>query len=290
MTWNASDHYDARARPGVSARVAIAERAAGPSADIKRYHNDVKRRLIDVFSTGAARYLDIACGRGGDIHKWVRAGVEFVRGIDISAGEIEEARSRFAAVRPRPRKTTCVFDVVTQEVANWNLENKKKYDVVACMFAIHYFFSSEDVARSLFETVAAALEDGGVFFGTFPDGHKILEARSNSMMTVDAPFERAAAEPFGSAYTFSIVDTVVDRDGSREFLVFPETLISLALDAGLEPVIEYDTGTLLDSSDRRKCIRHFSSRLSDPDARAVSAVYATFAFRKTPQNSRMSRA
>ena len=95
MSWTtASDHYDAKARPGMSARQAIAERAAGPSAAIKRYHNDVKRCLIDIFATGAPRYLDVACGRGGDIWKWIDAGITVVKGIDLSPGEIEEARKR----------------------------------------------------------------------------------------------------------------------------------------------------------------------------------------------------
>ncbi len=35
-----------------------------------------------------------------------------------------------------------------------------QYDVVACMFAIHYFFASEDIVRTLLYNVAQNLKDG----------------------------------------------------------------------------------------------------------------------------------
>jgi len=154
------------------------------------------------------------------------------------------------------------------------------------MFAIHYFFESRDVARSFFAHVASVLEPGkGIFIGTFPDGHRVLEAaaatQQNALMSIRF-HEEDNIKPFGTAYTITIVDTVVDRDGSREFLVFPETLLELAAEVGLEPIADYDTGTLLDPRDRRKCIRHFASRHPDPHGRAVSALFATFAFRKLP--------
>ena len=276
MTWSAPDHYDAKARPGMSARRAIAERAAGPSAAIKRYHNDVKRCLIDIFATGAPRYLDIACGRGGDIFKWIGANVRFVRGIDVSPREIAEARSRFAAVRPRPRTTDCVFETVS-DAARWSSPDNEAYDVVACMFAIHYFFGTEDHARSFFATVSASLEVGGVFLGVFPDGRRVLEAAATGAggpsMRIEVDDDDDDGE-FGREVSFEIPDTVIEG-GSREFLVFPETLVRLAAEHGLEPIAEYDTGTLLDPRDRRKCIRHLAATRSP-----VSALYATFAFIK----------
>lgn len=35
-----------------------------------------------------------------------------------------------------------------------------QYDVVTCMFAIHYFFASEDIVRTLLYNVAQNLKDG----------------------------------------------------------------------------------------------------------------------------------
>jgi len=80
---------------------ALRERAAGEALPLKRYHNAIKRALIDTFASGAPRLLDLACGRGGDIHKWHAAGVAYALGIDLSPGEIEEARKRFEESRAK---------------------------------------------------------------------------------------------------------------------------------------------------------------------------------------------
>lgn len=59
---------------------------------LKRYHNAVKRELINRFACKGGRLLDLACGRGGDLRKWFDAGLSYVRGYDLSPGEIEEAK------------------------------------------------------------------------------------------------------------------------------------------------------------------------------------------------------
>lgn len=58
----------------VSTEDALRARAAGPGAPLKRFHNDIKRKLISRFARDAGCLLDLACGRGGDIWKWIDAG------------------------------------------------------------------------------------------------------------------------------------------------------------------------------------------------------------------------
>ena len=139
-----------------STEEALRARAQGPGAPLKKFHNDIKRQLINRwagggsggrelalpehqekaptnpvsgsagrsckqilalparqaavrhrcppacpyccrpsrFAHGAGSLLDLACGRGGDIWKWIDAGITVVKGIDLSPGEIEEARKR----------------------------------------------------------------------------------------------------------------------------------------------------------------------------------------------------
>jgi len=40
-------------------------------------------------------------------------------------------------------------------------------------FALHYSFETEAKARQLLKNVASVLDDGGTFFGTFPDAYWI---------------------------------------------------------------------------------------------------------------------
>ena len=52
---------------------ALEARRQGAALPLKDFHNDIKRRMISRFAFQAERLLDLACGRGGDIHKWARA-------------------------------------------------------------------------------------------------------------------------------------------------------------------------------------------------------------------------
>lgn len=74
----------------------------GPAIQLKKFHNEVKRELIKSFASRAWRLLDLGCGRGGDLHKWIDAGINHVVGVDLSPKEIEEARRRFRELRGKP--------------------------------------------------------------------------------------------------------------------------------------------------------------------------------------------
>ena len=58
------------------------DRAHGPAAPLKKFHNLVKRELLNAFAENASLLLDVACGRGGDLAKWDDARVGTVMGID----------------------------------------------------------------------------------------------------------------------------------------------------------------------------------------------------------------
>ena len=40
-------------------------------------------------------------------------------------------------------------------------EEEQKYDVVTCMFALHYFFETKDMLSTFFQNVALNLKEGG---------------------------------------------------------------------------------------------------------------------------------
>ena len=48
-----------------------------------------------------------------------------------------------------------------------------KFDVVTCMFAIHYFFESEEKLNGFLNNVALNLKTGGCFITTFMDGNTV---------------------------------------------------------------------------------------------------------------------
>ena len=58
---------------------------------LKHFHNEIKRKLI---ASAAKQFkdpclIDLAVGKGGDLHKWSATDIKFVLGIDLSADNLE---------------------------------------------------------------------------------------------------------------------------------------------------------------------------------------------------------
>ena len=57
-------------------------------SEMRKFHNFIKKIYIDKSSEPETRLLDIACGKGGDIYKWLtNKNIVSVKGFDINAAE-----------------------------------------------------------------------------------------------------------------------------------------------------------------------------------------------------------
>eukprot|EP00466_Bigelowiella_natans_P004543 jgi/Bigna1/90277/estExt_fgenesh1_pg.C_660085 len=262
------NHYNHHGR----AVETLAQRGQGPTIQLKKFHNHVKQQLLFRFCSARrnagrkVELLDLACGRGGDLYKWKKCGISRVRAIDLSPDEIKEAKRRFDEIKRKGRemrmevhfeqsddcgqKLLSVFNTVaameyTMYLTATSQDLRNQYDAVTCMFAAHYFFRSEAMAKAFLTNVTAALKDGGYFFGTVPDG-KAIQTRlagkdnySNSMLELEKRWE-GGVKAFGNALIFKILGTVTDGgEGSKEYLVFSSVFIKLASTFGLQPVTNY---------------------------------------------------
>ena len=161
--------------------------------------------------------LDIACGRGGDINKWMEAKAGYVLGIDIADNNIlnpedgayERYVGRIKNMSHPEYATKMVFvvgdsskNIVTGEAGASQLDKvlmqsifgtyppestpppyvsrviKNAFhngaDVVACMFAIHYFFKSMDTLEGLLKNLSDTVKVGGHFIGCCFDGDSVF--------------------------------------------------------------------------------------------------------------------
>lgn len=278
------NHYD-HACGHVSSR---RDRAKGPAMPLKTFHNAVKRSMIRRFTRGAEALLDVGCGRGGDLGKWVDEGISYVKGLDISSVELEEARRRYSNINAK--STTCEFvRCDTFGTAAYSDDPSRIYDAVSCMFAMHYFFRTEDIACQFFRNVASALKPGGVFFGCVPSGRRVIAKYPYTSDTLRlVAMHSGAPKAFGSAYVCAIGDTVVravgdTSDGSLEYLVYSSVLTKLARSHGLEP-LELDIDMPGAFEEPRGHFRHFKPEFptgTDPSLSVASSLFAAFAFRKT---------
>ncbi|GAX73081.1 hypothetical protein CEUSTIGMA_g534.t1 [Chlamydomonas eustigma] len=295
-------HYNAHAVDAPNFDIALAFRQKGRAAALKDFHNDVKRLLIRRFASNADMLLDLCCGRGGDMHKWLKFGVKYVKGLDISEGEIVEAARRFDELRAQEDNKTesrrqplvAEFEPFA-ELGEKEWSDGQMYDVVTCNFALHYFFETERNLKIFLHNVALNLKPGGTFLGTIPCGKRVQHLLqdsgmfSSTMLKIQKRWQGPVEGAFGNAYTCAITDTVTegkgDSEGSSEYLTFMAPIKEILASHGLVPVTDFQDPhleSIFNPGDRSEVLKHFNPRFpsSDPSLEIASAMFGAFVFRK----------
>ena len=182
---------------------------------LKNFHNlYVKKLLI----TGAAKQgdtlIDFACGKAGDLSKWIAAKLSFVFGVDLSSDNLENRLDGACARYLKSRKinkhvpyalfvngnsafnikdgsamrndkakqiTNAVFgegpkeaDKIGKGVSKQYGKGENGFNVSSCQFAIHYFFQNPDSLKGFLKNVAQCTKLNGYFVGTSYDGKLIF--------------------------------------------------------------------------------------------------------------------
>ncbi|KAL6754959.1 mRNA capping enzyme-domain-containing protein [Haematococcus lacustris] len=309
-------HYDQHVNLNVSTQEALAMREQGQALPLKQFHNDIKRSLLRRFATGKDNLLDLCCGRGGDIAKWVEAKLKYVRGVDISEAEVKEAARRWREHEPRAQEAARRHKVeqlyadfqVEEHLGEAEFDGEGPYDVVTCMFAIHYFYDMESRLRMFLRNVSQNLKPGGLFIATLPDGHRIMwhtrqaGAFNSRMLRLVKDWqgtEHQVDSPFGNRYFFAMTDTVTagagSSEGSYEFLTFKTPLMRLAAHYGLEALPHYDAPALdhlFEPEDADSPFKHFMPQFApqaDPDGSlaVASSINMAVVFRKVEPGQAM---
>jgi hypothetical protein len=182
---------------------------------MKNFHNlYVKKLLINGASKQGDTLIDFACGKAGDLPKWIAAKLSFVFGIDISPDNLENrldgACSRYLSSRKNNKHmpyalfvngnssfnirdgsamlndrakqvTAAVFGngskdsaVIGKGVSRQYGIGESGFNVSSCQFAIHYFFESPDNLLGFLKNVTQCTKLNGYFIGTSYDGKLIF--------------------------------------------------------------------------------------------------------------------
>jgi len=170
------------------------ERESSSIYNIRIFHNWVKRELIkqscdhlrENYNITDITLLDIACGKGGDMAKYIDNGIMNVIGFDIDAKSIEEAKRRYNDILKQLRRKN-VKKLPNYKFYVMDLSDKKnldeirriiggiRFDIVSCQFAIHYFFKSEEILNTFMTIVSSYIKNNGFFIGTTMNGDNIKD-------------------------------------------------------------------------------------------------------------------
>jgi mRNA (guanine-N7-)-methyltransferase len=196
---------------------------------LRSLNNWIKSTLIQKFSrpevpVADMKVIDLACGKGGDLGKWEKAPqvpVLYV-GCDIANVSIQQAQERYINPRqnhrgrfpPRHRMQAefyvhdtfkhSLIDIPVVRSIGFNPNvgpggviqggmATGGFDVVSMMFALHYSFETEELARGMLRNVSGSLKKGGRFIGVMPNSD-VISARVKSLLAQ----EKAGKTPNGT--------------------------------------------------------------------------------------------
>jgi hypothetical protein len=184
--------------------------------NLKLFHNlFVKKKLIKSVSSPNDTLIDYACGKAGDLSKWINSELSFVFGIDIHKDNLENNKNgacvRVLESRMTNKSTpsalfvngnsshnikdgTAMMDdkaiLITRSVFALIKKDEHKMDkallrlygkgedgfnVSSCQFALHYFFETPDSLKGFMRNVSECTKLEGYFIGTAYDGRLLFD-------------------------------------------------------------------------------------------------------------------
>lgn len=146
--------------------------------------------LMKKYSEGKKSLFDIACGKGGDLKRWIESGLTTVYGIDVSRDNIENPSdgiyARLSQKNGLPLGSKYMFATMDASVeldepyiSKLDEDNKHvgnllmshgPFEMVSCQFALHYFFKDEMTLEAFASNVNRFLAPNGYFIGSCLDG------------------------------------------------------------------------------------------------------------------------
>ena len=185
------------------------------TTSMKNFHNlYVKKLLIKGVSKQGDTLIDYACGKGGDLPKWIASRLSFVFGIDISKDNLENrlngSCARYLTMRKQNKNmpyalfvngnsaynikkgdamlndkakqiTAAVFgtgpkeaDKIGRGVSRQYGVGEDGFNISSCQFAMHYFFENPDTLQGFLRNVAECTKLNGYFIGTAYDGKLVF--------------------------------------------------------------------------------------------------------------------
>ena len=129
--------------------------------DERNAHNFIKAVLIESYTKSNSMYLDLGCGKGGDVSKLVNINLNHYVGIDNSVNSLDICKERIS-------KTGIKYKIINDTL--WSQEGFGDvcFDIVSCQFSLHYAFENEDNSQKSLQNISNCLKPGGYLLGTIP--------------------------------------------------------------------------------------------------------------------------
>lgn len=277
--------------------------------DVYAFHNKIKEHLYSSSIKAGDTLLELAVGRGGDMHKWIKTKPSKVVGIDISKSNLESPKQGACVRYLRENEKTgklppALFIVADMTQPLLQQENRyiqildkqepattpylekfvglTEFESISCQFAIHYACESEESFRTFVGNLTR--HGKGVFFGTCMDGqsvYSLLLGKTGHIFRADSQvfgeFQKEYGdgdgwtEEFGKAITVKLESF---EKPMREYLVPFGKVVDILRENGYE----LENTTLFSDHYAQQSRFTFSG-----EHQAFTFLHRSFVFRKTAQ-------
>lgn len=190
---------------------------------MKDFHNlYVKKMLIKSVSKPGDSLIDLACGKGGDLPKWISSKLSFVFGIDKYKSNLENPINGACARYLNLKKTNKSMPaaIFLNGNSGYNIRNGSAmlndkaikiarslfgegvkdentlgkavirqfgkytsgFNISSCQFAIHYFFENPEMLQGFMRNIAECTKLNGYFIGTAYDGKLVFNMLKNKQV------------------------------------------------------------------------------------------------------------
>jgi ubiquitin C-terminal hydrolase/ubiquinone/menaquinone biosynthesis C-methylase UbiE len=229
------------------------------------YHNTIKDELIQKYC-GQKMILDFGSGRGGDLGKYEKAGIEYLWAVEPFKSNYDEFKIRLNKSYKTLKDKTILIETGAQSTKKiTDAMGREKVDVITSFFSLSFFFfkNTPDL-KQLVRTIAATLKVGGIFIGTTIDGK-----RTGVLLNQQSPFN------FDGGYLKWIDDGNVEVFMDGIVGTQTESLVNFQLLC--DELKEHDI--ILESTD------FFKEKLALTESlRVLNSLYRTFVFRRKPSS------
>lgn len=192
--------------------------------DMRRFHNYIKRLLLDTYSVknGKGGHLDLACGKGGDIYKWGDTSIRYVQGYDICPDSVAEAKRRNEKFVEKPIYKNMDYNFIVKDLTKELIETGNVFDSASCFFAIHYFFKDQASFYNAMKNTKQ-LKIGGHFMVSCFCSDQLEKAGysiENSRFKI-IPSTSKEDGKFGRKLDVFLEDTVLDEQTTEYVVDYP---------------------------------------------------------------------
>ena len=279
------------------------------TVNLRGFHNRVKEYQYMQYVVPTNTLFELAVGRAGDLHKWIKTKASLVMGIDTSTGSfslpkggacVRYLNEKRKGTRNLPKALFAEGDMTKpfEEQASTYLsmvfgnepattpyiqlfKDVKMWDVMACQFAIHYACSDEETFKVFIANVKNHC--ASVLFGTCLDGKSVysllvgkdryvLRSGGRMFAQIEKKYEAEEWTPeFGQTIDVTLEST---ERAQTEYLVPFERIVELFGEAGFD-LLETKMFSDLYSSQTGISL--------DESQQEYSFLHRTFAFKRRPE-------